>query len=66
MRDGRPSQLSEYHYRMLAEASGIADEVIAGRGYRAISDVAKLEPLNFALAQRRAPVQSSLFGGASR
>lgn len=55
MTDGRPPQLFEHHYRMLAEASGIADEVITARGYRTVTDAAELEVLGFAPVQRRTP-----------
>jgi hypothetical protein len=47
--------LSEKHYHMLAEESGIADEVIAARGYRTVTDAAELRALGFALGQCRPP-----------
>ena len=47
--------LASHHYAMLHDESGIADAVIAARGYRTITDAAELERLGFAPAQRRAP-----------
>lgn len=52
---GEDTTLAPRHYAMLHDESGIADEVIAARGYRTITQAAELETLGFAPVQRRAP-----------
>ena len=47
--------LQPEHYRILAEESGISDDIIRRRGYRSISDAAELRELGFAPAQCRPP-----------
>jgi Domain of unknown function (DUF3854) len=47
--------LSERHYRALHVESGIADEKIAARGYRTITNVKELVALDFANKQLRQP-----------
>nr|HMT21555.1 DUF3854 domain-containing protein [Promineifilum sp.] len=49
------TRLAPHHYAMLHDESGIADEVIAVRGYRTITDAAELRGLGFAPAQCRPP-----------
>jgi len=48
-------RLSERHLKMLRDASGISDEVIAARGYRTVTDEKELIPLGFSTVQRRTP-----------
>ncbi len=47
--------LSEKHMRMLAEESGISDQVIRDRGYRTITSEGDLVQYGFSPAQRRVP-----------
>src|SRR5689334_11041280 len=46
-------KLSEAHYAMLHDGSGINDEIIAARGYRTVSDAKELLELEFSPAQSR-------------
>lgn len=53
------ARLSPAHLTMLRDESGIADEVIAARGYRSIDDPGDLQDLGFSKAQARtAPVMA--------
>ena len=47
--------LSDNHYHILKEGSGISDEVIRARGYKTITADVELQALGFAPAQCRAP-----------
>lgn len=47
--------LSEKHLTMLRDESGIADAVIAARGYRTVTDAEELRTLGFSPAQCRVP-----------
>ena len=49
------SRLSAEHSRMLSEASGISDAVIAARGYRTASKKTQLQGLGFPASQRIVP-----------
>lgn len=48
-------QLAEHHRQMLTEGSGIAEGVIAQRGYRTITNAGDLHKLGFSKAQCRVP-----------
>lgn len=47
--------LSDNHYTMLTEESGISDEVIQARGYRTVTQAKELADLGFTPSQRSAP-----------
>ena len=49
------SELSEAHFRMLAEESGISLEIIKERGYRTVTDRGLLASLGFARSQQQTP-----------
>ena len=49
------ASLSPQHLSMLREESGIAETIIAARGYRTITQETELVRLGFAAAQRRVP-----------
>lgn len=51
MPDALRGKLAAHHYRMLAHDSRIADDVIAARGYRTVSDRKDLKALGFTGAQ---------------
>ncbi len=49
------ASLSPHHLSMLREESGIAETIIAARGYRTVTQETELVRLGFAAAQRRVP-----------
>ncbi len=49
------ASLSPQHLSMLREESGIAETIIAARGYRTVTQETELVRLGFAAAQRRVP-----------
>jgi len=47
--------LAPHHYQMLAEASGIADAIIAARGYHTVTQKTALRALGFSAGQCQVP-----------